>query len=282
MFIFVVKMTITKPYISAYELEILYGRNFSPMPSRNDVIVNEQLLKEIGITDYEKAIGEIISLGNDYTIIGVVKDFHSNSIHEHVRPTVLLYYPSEFGLSSIQFDFQEKKGTGFYSSMNSLIKQVKDDWTKVYDGDIFEYEFVEDIIADYYKNERRFANIISLFTGLIIFITCLGILGISFYTIRKRRKEIAIKKSIGAQNHNILLLFSMDYLVLTMISLLISAPVAYFVMNKWLNNFAYKTTQSWWIFIVSGAIIMMVSVATILWQSWRAARKNPVEALRYE
>ncbi len=270
-------------YISTYELELLYGRNFSHTPSQNDVIVNEQLLKEIGVKEHKKAIGERINvIGREHTIIGVVKDFHSNSIHENIRPCVLLNYPGDFQMVGIKFDVAEIKGSNFYSSINLLVKQVKDEWVNVYNGDIFEYQFLEDTISAYYKNERRFSKIISLFTFLIIFITCLGILGISFYTIKRKRKEIAIKKSIGAMNHNILTLFSIDYLLLTLVSLLISSPIAYFAMNKWLNNFAYKTTQSWWIFIESGSVILIVSLATILWQSWKAANRNPVEALRYE
>ncbi|MDF1551061.1 MAG: ABC transporter permease, partial [Bacteroidales bacterium] len=146
----------------------------------------------------------------------------------------------------------------------------------------FEFTFLDESFDNQYKQETRFGKLISLFSLLSIAIACLGLLGLISFTLNRKQKEIGIRKINGAKISEILTMLNKDFVKWVAIAFVIATPIAYYAMHKWLENFAYKTTLSWWIFVLAGLLALGIALLTVSWQSWRAATRNPVEALRYE
>jgi putative ABC transport system permease protein len=163
-----------------------------------------------------------------------------------------------------------------------VINTLKDTWKEVCPGHELKYQFYDEWLNSMYKGEERLVSSIRLSAILAILISCLGILGLAEYTIKRRTKEIGLRKVNGATILNIIILLNTNFFKWVLIGFVIACPVTYFIMHKWLENFAYKTVLSWWIFALAGIIALGIALLTVSWQSWRAAMRNPVEALRYE
>lgn len=271
-------------FITTYGLELLYGRNFSRTDSSFNIIVNEEFFRELEFTDISEGIGKVVRIqGDDATVIGIVKDCHSNSLYAHIRPSVFINNSRGFWLAGINYHVLESKNGATFNYLRDLISEVESSWKSVYQGNsVFQYEFMEDTLDRYYRDEIRFSRTVNLFTMLMVFISCLGIIGFSFYSIKKKTREIAIRKVNGARSQNVITIFASGYFTMILVSVIIAAPVAYYAMNRWLEHFAYKTEISWWIFALSGLLTLLITLITISMQSWKAAGRNPVEALRYE
>jgi putative ABC transport system permease protein len=162
------------------------------------------------------------------------------------------------------------------------IERLSEKWKKIFPDQVFEYNFLSDRIANYYKSEHKALNLFLLFAAITIFLCVLGILGLSLSMNERRTKEIGLRKVNGAKVVEVILLLNKDFVKWVSIAFLIAIPIAWFIMHKWLENFAYKTGLSWWIFLLSGLLALGIALLTVSLQSWRAARRNPVEALRYE
>jgi putative ABC transport system permease protein len=162
------------------------------------------------------------------------------------------------------------------------IQRLSEKWKKIFPDQVFEYKFLDDRIADYYKSEHNALNLFLLFAAITIFLCVLGILGLSLSMNERRTKEIGLRKVNGAKVAEVIILLNKDFVKWISVAFLIAAPVSWFIMHKWLENFAYKTGLSWWIFILSGILALVIALLTVSLQSWRAATRNPVEALRYE
>jgi putative ABC transport system permease protein len=168
------------------------------------------------------------------------------------------------------------------TNISKTISLIEKSWKKFFPEYPFNYQFYDDLIALQYEKEQKLANSISIIAGLAMFLCCLGLLGIVLNLVENRTKEIGIRKVNGATITEVMVMLNKDFVKWVAIAFIIATPIAWFAMNKWLQNFAYKTELSWWIFAMAGILAMGIALITVSYQSWRAARRNPVEALRYE
>jgi putative ABC transport system permease protein len=266
--------------IETFELNLLAGKGFSPVLSRNRrrVILNERSIKELGFRNPEEAIGKFIYRANRDTIpieiIGVLADFHNEGLQKPIYP--MMYnnnYPSEFGYYSVKLNTPD---------FNKAVKSLKNIWAKHYTSDPMDYFFAEEFFFRQYQSETRFGKFYTLLTILSISISCLGLYGLIMFYLGQKRKEIGLRKINGAEAIEVVVMLIRDIVKWVVIAFVIALPVAFYIMNKWLQNFAYRTELSWWVFALAGIVTLGVALLTVSWQSWKAATRNPVEALRYE
>ncbi|WP_075590470.1 ABC transporter permease [Labilibacter marinus] len=265
--------TIDPDFIETYGFELIEGRNFSwkiKSDLNNTALVNECFVKKM---ELENPVGSVVKfLDNDITIIGVVKDFHINSLHSKIEPSMLAYLPWN---SCINIKIS---GT----DINNTITTIESTWKDFSPNVPFEYQFLDKEFEALYSSEVEFSSLIRIFTLIAVFIACLGLFGLISFSAIQRRKEIGIRKVNGAKIHEVLATLNIDVIKWVGIAFLISCPISYYAMNKWLESFAYKTELSWWIFALAGVLAVGIALLTVSWQSWRAATRNPVEALRHE
>jgi len=230
--------------------------------------INETAFK---LTGWKTLVGEKY---HGLEIIGVVKDFHFANMYNKIGPLVIPI-SSEMGISHLTVRVNP-------GSLQRVINTLKETWKEVCPGHELKYQFYDEWLNSMYKGEERLVSSIRLSAILAILISCLGILGLAEYTIKRRTKEIGLRKVNGATILNIIILLNINFFKWVLTGFIIACPVTYFIMHKWLENFAYKTEISWWIFALAGIIALVIALLTVSWQSWRAATRNPVEALRYE
>jgi putative ABC transport system permease protein len=231
------------------------------------IVINETAEKILGFDD---PIGQGIG---DNVIVGVVKDFHFRSLHYTIEPLVMSNNPQEIGTMNVRIA---------PGNISRTLNYIRDTYKKYRDDREFSYTFFDDLLNEVYKPETRLKNITIAFALLAIVISVLGILGMAIFSIDRRTKEIGIRKVSGAKNSEILILLNKEFIKWIVVAFIIASPVAWFTMNRWLQNFVYKTGISWWIFLLAGIIAFGIALLTVNWQSWRTATRNPVEALRYE
>lgn len=268
-----IKMTefinVDDDFFKTLEINFRQGNDFKENAT-NECIVNQTLIKERGI---KNPLNETIELGGKpYRICGVVEDFHSKSMQSSISPFVSQYNPDK--ISSVILRF-----SGNPSETINLMKKTTE---KYLPNTIFDYEFFDQRVKAAYRSETRFSNIIGLLTVLSILIAVLGLLGVSYFSSLLRIKEIGIRKVNGARISEVMTMLNSDFVKWVATAFVIATPIAYYAMHKWLESFAYKTELSWWIFALAGLLAFGIALLTVSWQSWRAATRNPVEALRYE
>jgi ABC-type antimicrobial peptide transport system permease subunit len=265
---------VDEDFLKTLDIELLEGKFFSKegtYDQQTGFIVNETAIKAMGLKD---PIGQQVSawFGTEGSIIGVVKDFHISSLHQKIAPMVLLYSDRNNHLL-----VRLKPG-----DLRESVADVGRTIHEIVPDDPFDYHFVDETVEELYQMERRSGNLIKLSAVLAIFISALGLFSLSAQTIEKRTKEIGIRKVNGASTSSVVFLLNRDFLLLVIISFIIAAPVSWFLVKKWLSEFAYKTDLSLWVFVMAGVLAFLVAFFTVSWQSWKAARKNPVDSLRYE
>jgi putative ABC transport system permease protein len=221
----------------------------------------------LGFTD---PIGQRIG---EKVIVGVVKDFHFRPLHHPIGPVILLNDPQNIMTANIKIAPQNRAET---------LQFIRDVYQKYRDERGFSYTYFDDLMNEEYKEELHLKNITTAFSILAILISVLGILGMTVFSIDRKIKEIGIRKVNGARTSEIMTMLNKDFVKWVAISFVIATPIAWYAMHKWLENFAYKTNLSWWIFALAGLLALGIALLTVSWQSWRAATRNPVEALRYE
>lgn len=256
-------------------LKLIQGRLLSPdMVTANKIIINKAFADEYGL-DEPLGVKVPASRSNDMEIIGVVENFHFQSVHKTISPAIIRYndYAKYCYIKVASMDF---------NSLHRSVKQIREVSSGLSPDYPINYEFLETSVAKMYKAEVQFRRIFFFFSGIAIFICCLGILGLSIFACQQKVKEIGIRKVNGAKVSEILSMLNKDFIKWVAIAFVIAVPIAYYAMSKWLENFAYKTTLSWWIFALAGVLALGIALLTVSWQSWRAATRNPVEALRYE
>ena len=265
-------------FVKTLGLKIIAGRDFSPQfatDTTNALLINRTAATQLGFTP-EQAIGKW--LRNTYwdstkrRIVGVVEDFNFLSLKE--KMDALVISPSE----------DRRVAVIRINSRNipSAIATIKTEYNKVAPAYPFEYSFLDEKFNDLYKTDIRQQNILSVFSALAIFIACLGLFGLASFTATKRVKEIGVRKVLGSSVQSIVVLLSKDLLKPVVIATCISIPVAYYAMNQWLQNFAYKTTLQWWVFALAALITFCIALITVSYQAIKAARANPVKSLRSE
>ena len=268
---------IDEDFINVFGINWLAGdsKTQKDFPTTHKVVINESARKLLGFADPSDAIDAVLMNGSSKTLIGgVIADFHQQSLKSPIQPTIFFYrHPNNFGTYSIRI----KSG-----KIQNTIATIKDAWLKIYPDDPFTYNFLDKHLNQLYLADQQFGTILLLFTILSILIACLGLLGLIFITTKKSTKEIGIRKSNGAKTHEIITMLIKDYLKWLAFAFIIACPTAHYAMSTWLENFAYKTDLSWWIFVLAGIITMAIALLTVFFQSWRAATRNPVESLRYE
>lgn len=262
-------------FFKTYGLTLLAGRDFSPATLEDSVniILNESALVYYGFENKEAAVGKILRSGDVKVLIkGVINDFNQKSLKELPGPIVFFNQPA-----AIYYSIKVNM-----AGIDRLISEVQKTWTSHYPDNPFNYFFLDDSYKSQYMSDQRFSKLFFASSLLAIIIACLGLSGLSAYAITRRTKEIGIRKVNGAGISQVMALLNNEFVKLVMISILISAPIAWLAMHKWLQNFAYKTDLSWWIYAFASFLAIMIALLTVSWQSWRAASGNPVDALRYE
>lgn len=258
-------------FLETFGLKITRGRNLLPGDYEKVCMINEAAYKHFEFQDLENK--RFNNFGG-FDIIGVVNDFQYSSLHKTIGP-VCLMFTSNSRLTSLSLRFAPN---GAAPGM----EYIKDKWQEILPGYPLKYQFYDDWFDSMYKSEEYFSRTISLFAILAVIISCIGILGLAIFSSERRTKEIGVRKINGATISEIMILLNKDIIFLLAIAFIIATPVAWYSMNKWLQSFAYRTELSWWIFALSGLLAFLIALLTVSLQSWGAATRNPVEALRYE
>jgi len=269
---------VDEQYLPTFEMQLAAGRNFSKAFATDSaaMVINETAAKAFGWGN--NAIGQRITRQNSvrgknftYTVIGVVKDFNFKSMHEPVTPLLMVLLP-EPGLIV-------KVRTG---DVAGLLLSMKQEWEKFNVEEPFTYSFMDELYNKTYLAEEKTGKILNVFTVLTILVACLGLFGLAIYTTEQRTKEIGIRKVLGASVFQVTNMLSKDFLKLVLIACVFAFPLSYWLMQKWLQDFAYRITISWWIFALAALIALFIALATVSFQAVKAALANPVKSLRAE
>jgi len=272
-----IRYDVDEDYIPTLGMAMVAGRNFSPEfgTDSSGIILNETAAKELGWG--KAAVGHTIKSSNDggkrtYRVIGIVQDFNFKSLHERIGP-LMMTLGDNSGAMLVKVKTRD---------LPALLTSVEKQWNALTPDAPIEYSFLEENFAATYRAEQKTGKILGLFAGLTIFVACLGLFGLATFTAEQRTKEIGVRKVLGASVSGIVALLSKDFLKLVAISILIASPIAWYAMNAWLQDFAYKIDIGWWVFALAGLLAVGIALFTVSFQSVRAALRNPVESLRNE
>ncbi|MEM8969571.1 MAG: FtsX-like permease family protein, partial [Bacteroidota bacterium] len=263
-------------FLKQYKMGVAAGRFFSEDFSTDTsaMIVNEALVKSYGYSSAEDIIGQRFSQwGVEGEIIGVVKDYHFRSLQQEIGSMTIRMESTFARYFSINVETDDLSGT---------LASLEKEWQTLAPQRPFNYFFLDEAFDQQYRAEVRFGQLFIYFAGLAIFIACLGLLGLISYTIVQRTKEIGIRKVLGATESSIVRLLSKDFLMLVLISFVVATPVAWYALQQWLADFAYRTPMPWWVFVLAGSVATFIAMLTVSFQSIKAAISNPVDALRSE
>ncbi len=260
-------------YLNTLGIQLIKGREFQKSDINNVCLLNEEAVKQFGFTDIE---GERFYNGKEegYEIIGITKNFHISSLYSAIEPVALIYNP-DIAASSLSVRLS---GT----NLNIYTDQFRKIWEKFFPYETMNIKFYDKEFEAMYKKEDKLLKSITFYSIIAIILTCMGILSQIIITSIKRTKEIGIRKVNGARVVEIMTMLNKDFVIWILIGFVIACPVALYALHKWLENFAYKTTLSWWLFAAAGIFALLITMLTVSWHSWKAATRNPVEALRYE
>ena len=276
-------------FCKLYDMKLLAGRLLeatdtsyisTSIPEEKQVmkaVVNEALINSLKFASNEAAIGERIWIGwnsGNVEIVGVVTNFNTGPLQESIKPALITPSLNEYEQAGIKIEAG--------SDVPQTIAHIEAAWKIVYPEGIFTYKFLDEQIDAFYKAEERLFTLFKIFSALAMFISCLGLWGLATFAAQSRTKEIGIRKVLGASVNKIVLLLSKDFLLLVVVSLIIATPLAWYGMNQWLQNYAFRTEITWWIFGFSGAVAILIAIITVSFQAIKAAMSNPVESLRSE
>lgn len=273
-----IRYDVDESYIPTLGMTMAAGRNFSPdfATDSSAIILNETAAREMGWG--KEAIGHTVTRPNNegtkttYRVIGVVKDFHFKSLHERITPLMMtLGHNGGAILAKVKT-----------RDLPALLTSVEKQWKTLVADEPLDYSFLEENFNATYRAEQKTARILGLFAGLTIFVACLGLFGLATFTAEQRTKEIGVRKVLGASVTSVVALLSKDFLKLVAIAIVIASPIAWYTMNAWLQDFAYKIDISWWVFALAGLLAVAIALFTVSFQSVRAALRNPVESLQSE
>ena len=260
-------------YISLYDIDLVTGDNLEDFDTARGFLVNEELVRVAGLRP-ESIIGKrMVMWGRNLPVVGVIRDFHTVSLRDRIEPTVLMNNISGYRTMSIKLTQAELK---------HIIREVKTRWENAYPEHIFEYQFLDERIREFYEGEEKMSVVLTVFTTMAIFIGCLGLFGLATFMANQKTKEIGVRKAMGASVESIVMLFSKEYVKLIFIGFLLASPAVWFLMNKWLENFAYKITIGPLVFLAGLAVTLTVAILTVGYKSFKAAIVNPIQSLRYE
>jgi putative ABC transport system permease protein len=263
-------------FIKTFGLEVLAGRPFSAEVAHEEqnVLLNESAVRLMGFAKPEEAINDkIFFWGDTFEIVGVLKNYHQESLKKDHEPLIFRYSDSPGGYYSIKFN-----GANVKESMSKF----ETHWKSLFPGNPFIYFFLDDHYNQQYEADKQFGKVFAVFSMLAIFIACLGLFGLSSLSAIQRTKEIGVRKVMGASITSILALMSREYLVLLGFAIAVAVPFAWWIMSAWLQAFAFRISLSWWIFAVPSLVVVMIALITVSAHTVKAARTNPASSLRYE
>ncbi len=265
-------------FFDTYGIQLLQGRSFTTDEAErswnniHSVILNEKAAIQLGFNPKENIIGKKIKWGADFEIVGLVKDYHHLSLREAIQPTIYLGSVS-YSFFTVQTDARD---------MQSKISTIRKLFNSTFPGNPFEYFFADEKYNQQYASEQKLGNVFIAAAAVAILIACMGLFGLVAFSARQRIKEIGIRKVLGASVFSITQLLSKDFLKLVAVAFVIASPIAWYAMNKWLQDFAYRITISWWVFFMAGAVALFIALATVSFQSIKTAISNPIKSLRTE
>ncbi|GAB3557512.1 FtsX-like permease family protein [Spirosoma fluminis] len=263
-------------FVKTYGLTLLAGRNIVPSDTIREYLINETMLHKLGFQKPEQVLGKRLQHYLSpvmLPIVGVVRDFHLKSLREEIGPCVVASRSERYRHAGIRISGQHPTQT---------LERIRQTWQQLYPNEVFEYQFLDEHIAQLYKTETLITRLVNVFTGLAILICCLGLYGLVSQVMVQRTKEIGIRKVLGASVTSIVALLSKDFLRLVLIAIVIASPIAWYVMNGWLQDFTYRINIAWWVFALAGLLAVSVALLTVSLQSIKAALANPVNSLRSE
>jgi putative ABC transport system permease protein len=269
-------------FLQTIGIKPLAGRLFSkdfPADTNYRVVLNEECIRELDFKSPEDAVGKRVEFdwhGQNYKleIIGVVKDFHFQDLHSSIEPY-------GFQLNSVpQFNYMMAHSKA--GDIGAALKSVESNWHKLNPNEPFEYSFLDEDFAKNFSAETKLSSIVNYFTIIAILISCLGLFGLATFSAEQRTKEIGIRKVLGATAPDIVGLLSKDFLKLVAVAIILASPIAWYVMNKWLQDFAYRVGIGWWMFVIAAMLALLIAFLTIGFQALKAANTNPVKNLRTE
>jgi ABC-type antimicrobial peptide transport system permease subunit len=266
-------------YLHLFHIQLLAGTNLIQSDTTNSILINEAYRQFLGFKKPADAVGKVIEWQNkQIPIAGVVANFHQKSLREKIEPLVMAMQKNQARAFCVALQPQNSEGTKW----KSAIDKIQLLWKEQYPEEDFNYEFLDESIAKYYKSEQNISRLLNWATGLTIFISCLGLLGLVSFVTNQRTKEIGVRKVLGATVSQIVTLLSVDFLKLVLLAFLIAIPIAWWGVHRWLENFAYKTPISIWLFLEGGLFLFSLSILILGIKTYQAANANPVTSLRSE
>jgi putative ABC transport system permease protein len=264
-------------YMNVFEIELIAGRNFQPGIIRDTiqpVILNEAAVQASGWESAQTAIGKSIKVEGQYgEVIGVIKNFHFNSLHDRLGPLVIYPVSQRFSRMTLKADVSDVTAT------TEWIEQV---WRRHFPSAIIDYSFFDGQLEEQYRAEEQFGKVLTYSSIMSLLIACLGLYGLVLHAASQKLKEIGIRKVLGASVNGIVLMLSKDFLKLVMISIFIAIPIGWYIMSNWLENFAYRTTIAGWMFLAASLIVIVIAMVTVSLEAIKASLTNPVDSLRSE
>jgi putative ABC transport system permease protein len=265
-------------FIPAMDMKLAAGRNFETgVPNDDQVIINEEAANKLGFSKPEEAIGAKVTFqtrwpGEPSTVIGVIKNFYQRSPKEKHIP-MLFHYASRTNFFSVKLNSTD---------IHKTIASIETIYHQVFPSAVFNYFFLDEKFNQQYQADAQFGQVVATFSGLAIFIACLGLFGLSSYTIVQRTKEIGIRKVLGASVTQIVGLLSQDFIKVVMIAALVALPVAYWAMNEWLSNYEVRINLHAWMFAIPVVMILFLALITVSFQTFKTAIANPTDSLKQE
>jgi len=273
----VFKKWVDTAYLNLYGMKLLAGRNLYPSDTTNELVINETAVRAFGFATPADAIGRFIGQKNNkYPIVGVIKDFHMQNFYKTIDPMAL--ESEKDNLSTFNIKLESRNPSQWQATLQAIEKK----WYQFYPAETFSYKFYDEELENMYVQERHLSKLINLATGMTIFISCLGLFGLAVLTAFQRTKEIGIRKVLGASVLGIVRLLFKEYLRLVILAIMLAAPISWWAMNKWLQDFAYRIPIQWWMFVSAGIIALLIALLTVGFHALKAANVNPVKSLRTE
>ena len=262
-------------YIPSFDLKLAAGRGFDrEHPNeRRSIILNRAMAEALDFMDPKLAIGEKVIQGDTFEVVGILENYHQMSLKEAVSPLVFRYTPRFSQFFAFKVDNDNYK---------EILSSLEGPWKTFFPGNPMDYFFLDQFFNRQYEHDKQFGAVFSLFTGLAIFIACLGLFGLASFMTIQRTKEIGIRKALGSTSTNIVLLLSKGFIQLVLIANLIAWPLAWWIMNSWLQSFPYRIEVNPLLFIVAGAGVVIIAFISVGFQTVKAAKVNPAQTLKYE
>ena len=263
-------------YLDVYNIKLIAGRNISVHDTTNELLINETLAKQLGFANPGDAVNHFADFNDSPSpIVGVMQDFNLASVRKAINPLIYFSQPSRGLMMNVALEKDP-------STWKNTIAKMQASWKNIFPDQDFEYTFLDKKIGDFYEKDQQLSTLLTWSAGVAIFISCLGLLGLVIFMTNKRIKEIGVRKVLGASVKQIITLLSVDFVKLLALAFVIATPLAYWLTHNWLQNFAYHTGLSWWIFLLSGLIMITIALAILVIRGGKAAMANPVESLRME